>query len=56
MNRTTRRVALLCTGFAVMVLAVALSAQTPQQAPKPRSIDDMEEGIRRHVRERHARD
>ncbi|MDP3000753.1 MAG: AbrB/MazE/SpoVT family DNA-binding domain-containing protein [Bryobacterales bacterium] len=27
----------------------------PKQAPKPRTIDDMEEGIRRHVRERHAR-
>ena len=35
MNRTTRRVALLCTGFAVMVLAVTLSAQILPQAQKP---------------------
>jgi AbrB family looped-hinge helix DNA binding protein len=27
----------------------------PGQAPKSRSIDDMKEGIRRSVRERHAR-
>jgi len=27
----------------------------PKQAPKPRTLDDMKEGIRRRVRERHAR-
>ena len=27
----------------------------PEQAPKSRTVDDMKEGIRRHVRERHAR-
>lgn len=27
----------------------------PKQAPKPRTIDEMKEGIRRHVRERYAR-
>ena len=27
----------------------------PKQAPKSRTVDDMNEGIRRHVRERHAR-
>ena len=27
----------------------------PQQAPKSRSLDDMKEGIRHRVRERHAR-
>jgi len=26
----------------------------PKQAPKPRSVDDMKEGIRRRIRERHA--
>ncbi|MGA2774289.1 MAG: hypothetical protein ABSG26_26175 [Bryobacteraceae bacterium] len=27
----------------------------PKQAPKSRTVDDMKEGIRRRVRERHAR-
>ena len=27
----------------------------PKQAPKSRTVDDMKEGIRRSVRERHAR-
>ena len=27
----------------------------PQRAPKPRTVDDMKEGIRRYARERHAR-
>ena len=27
----------------------------PKQAPEPRTLDDMKEGIRRRVRERHAR-
>ena len=27
----------------------------PQQAPKSRTVDEMKEGIRRRVRERHAR-
>ncbi|MBI2834411.1 MAG: AbrB/MazE/SpoVT family DNA-binding domain-containing protein [Acidobacteria bacterium] len=27
----------------------------PKQAPKPRTLDEMKEGIRRRVRERHAR-
>ncbi|MGA2182253.1 MAG: AbrB/MazE/SpoVT family DNA-binding domain-containing protein [Bryobacteraceae bacterium] len=27
----------------------------PKQAPKPRTLEDMKEGIRRHARERHAR-
>jgi AbrB family looped-hinge helix DNA binding protein len=27
----------------------------PKQAPKPRTLDEMKEGIRRHVREHHAR-
>jgi AbrB family looped-hinge helix DNA binding protein len=27
----------------------------PEQAPKSRTVDDMKEGIRRRVRERHAR-
>jgi AbrB family looped-hinge helix DNA binding protein len=27
----------------------------PKQAPKPRSVEDMKEGIRRRIRERHAR-
>jgi AbrB family looped-hinge helix DNA binding protein len=27
----------------------------PEQAPKSRTIADMKDGIRRHVRERHAR-
>jgi len=27
----------------------------PKQRPKPRTLDEMKEGIRRHVRERHAR-
>jgi AbrB family looped-hinge helix DNA binding protein len=27
----------------------------PERAPKPRGLDEMKEGIRRHVRERHAR-
>jgi AbrB family looped-hinge helix DNA binding protein len=27
----------------------------PKQAPKPRTVEDMKEGIRRSVRERHAR-
>jgi AbrB family looped-hinge helix DNA binding protein len=26
-----------------------------KQAPKPRTVDEMKEGIRRYVRERHAR-
>jgi AbrB family looped-hinge helix DNA binding protein len=26
----------------------------PEQAPEPRTVDDMREGIRRRVRERHA--
>lgn len=27
----------------------------PGQAPKPRTLDELKEGIRRHARERHAR-
>ena len=27
----------------------------PKGAPQPRTVDEMKEGIRRHVRERHAR-
>ena len=27
----------------------------PERAPKPRTVDDMKEGVRRRVRERHAR-
>jgi AbrB family looped-hinge helix DNA binding protein len=27
----------------------------PKQAPKPRTLDEMREGIRRRLRERHAR-
>ena len=27
----------------------------PKRAPTPRSVEEMKEGIRRHVRERHAR-
>jgi AbrB family looped-hinge helix DNA binding protein len=27
----------------------------PQQAPDPPSLDELKQGIRRHVRERHAR-
>ncbi len=27
----------------------------PKRAPKSRTVDDMKEGIRRRVRERHAR-
>jgi antitoxin PrlF len=27
----------------------------PQQAPRPRTLDELKQGIRRHVRERHAR-
>jgi AbrB family looped-hinge helix DNA binding protein len=27
----------------------------PEQAPKSRTVEDMKEGIRRHVRERYAR-
>ena len=27
----------------------------PERAPKPRTVDEMKEGIRRRVRERHAR-
>jgi AbrB family looped-hinge helix DNA binding protein len=27
----------------------------PERAPKPRTLDDMKDGIRRRVRERHAR-
>ena len=27
----------------------------PRKAPKPRTLDEMRDGIRRHVRERHAR-
>lgn len=27
----------------------------PEQPPKPRTVDDMKEGIRRRARERHAR-
>jgi antitoxin PrlF len=27
----------------------------PQRAPRPKTVDDMKEGIRRHARERHAR-
>jgi len=27
----------------------------PKKAPKPRKLDEMREGIRRYVRERHAR-
>jgi AbrB family looped-hinge helix DNA binding protein len=30
-------------------------ALLPQQAPRPRSLDELKQGIRRHVRERHAR-
>ena len=31
------------------------SALFPKEAPKSRTVEDMKEGIRRHVRERHAR-
>lgn len=27
----------------------------PKHAPKPRKLDDLKEGVRRYVRERHAR-
>jgi AbrB family looped-hinge helix DNA binding protein len=27
----------------------------PQQAPRPRSLDELKQGIRRHMREHHAR-
>ena len=27
----------------------------PQQAPRPQTLDELKQGIRRHVRERHAR-
>ncbi len=27
----------------------------PQQAPRPRTLNQLKEGIRQHVRERHAR-
>ena len=28
----------------------------PKRAPKPRTVEDMKQGIRRHARERYARD